>query len=186
MALLVGSLVVSFGIMLLREVGAVTGGTAGLAFIAHYVTGVSYGAAFFVINLPFYYLSIRRMGWAFTGKTFAAVALVSIFSDLHPRFITLDDLNPFYASVFGGSIIGLGLIILFRHRASLGGVNILALYLQERFGIRAGIVQMIVDVTIVIASLFLLNWVTLVASIIGAVLLNLIIAMNHKPFRYLA
>jgi len=48
------------------------------------------------------------------------------------------ELNLVYAAVFGGFAMGVGLLILFRHRASLGGVNILALFLQERFGLRAG------------------------------------------------
>ena len=48
----------------------------------------------------------------------------------------------------------LGLLMLFRHRASLGGVNILALYMQERFGFRAGAVQMAIDASIVLAAIF--------------------------------
>src|SRR5471032_1738279 len=84
LAIVIGTLMVSFGVVMLRQVGALTGGTAGMAFLAHYLTQVSFGTAFFIINLPFYYLSIRRMGWQFTLKTFSAVALVSVFSDLHP------------------------------------------------------------------------------------------------------
>jgi len=77
LAIVIGTLMVSFGVVMLRQVGALTGGTAGMAFLAHYLTQVSFGTAFFIINLPFYYLSVRRMGWQFTLKTFSAVALVS-------------------------------------------------------------------------------------------------------------
>lgn len=184
MAVLFGTLMVSFGVILLRQSGAVTGGTAGMAFLLHYVTHVSFGVAFFAINLPFYYLAIRRMGWRFTVKTFCAVALVSVFSDLHTRFIHFDLLQPVYATLFGNLIMGLGFIVLFRHRASLGGVNVLALYLQDKCGIRAGKFQMAVDVTIVLASLFVVSIPMLLASVLGAALLNLIIAMNHRPGRY--
>jgi uncharacterized membrane-anchored protein YitT (DUF2179 family) len=186
LAMLIGTLMVSFGVILLREVGALTGGTAGMAFLIHYVTGVSFGLAFFVINLPFYYLAVRRMGWQFTLKTFCAVTLVSVFSGLQPMFIHIDQLQPFYATGFGGILIGLGMIVLFRHRASLGGVNILALHLQDHYGIRAGKFQMAVDVSVVVASLFVVSLPMLIASILGAVVLNLIIAMNHRPNRYLA
>ncbi|AUG99516.1 YitT family protein [Pectobacteriaceae bacterium CE70] len=184
LAILIGTLMVSFGIILLRQSGALTGGTAGMAFLLHYLTHVSFGIAFFLLNLPFYYLSIHRMGWNFTLKTFCAVALVSLFSDLHTLFIHIDHLNPFYATLFGNIIMGLGFIVLFRHKASLGGVNILALYLQDKYAIRAGKFQMAVDVTIVLASLFVVSIPMLITSVLGATILNLIIAMNHRPGRY--
>lgn len=184
LAIVIGTLMVSFGVVMLRQVGALTGGTAGMAFLVHYMTQVSFGTAFFIINLPFYYLSVRRMGWPFTLKTFSAVALVSVFSDLHPLFIHFDHLQPFYATLFGNVIMGIGFIVLFRHKASLGGMNILALFLQDKYGIRAGKLQMGVDCCIVLASLFVVSYEMLIASILGAVIVNLIIAMNHRPGRY--
>ena len=53
-ALLVGSLFVSLSVILLRNIHAIAGGTAGLAFIGHYLSPWSFGEVFFVINLPFY------------------------------------------------------------------------------------------------------------------------------------
>ena len=85
LALLFGTLMISFGIILFRQAGALTGGTAGMAFLIHYATHLPFGVVFFAINLPFYWLSVRRMGAAFTLKTFCAVGLVSLFSDLHGR-----------------------------------------------------------------------------------------------------
>ncbi|MFC3396618.1 YitT family protein [Brenneria rubrifaciens] len=183
-AIIMGTLMVSFGVILLRQAGALTGGTAGLAFLLHYLTQISFGGAFFLLNLSFYYLAVRRMGWTFTVKTFCAVGLVSVFSDLHSLYIHFDRLNPFYATLFGNIIMGMGFIVLFRHKASLGGVNILALYLQDKYGLRAGKLQMGLDVVIVLASLFVVSIPMLVASILGATILNLIIAMNHRPGRY--
>lgn len=186
LAILISTLMISFAVILIRQAGALTGGTVGLAFLIHYLSGWSFGVLFFLINLPFYYLAIRRMGWRFTLKTFTAISLVSVFSDMHQQFIHFEQLNPVYATLFGSLLIGLGLIVLFRHRGSLGGVNILALYLQERYGIRAGKLQMAVDLSIVIASLFVVSLPILLASIGGAVVLNLIIAMNFRPGRYTA
>ncbi|MFY0658488.1 MAG: YitT family protein [Neptunomonas phycophila] len=186
LAIVTGTLVVSFGLMLLKHAGAITGGTAGVGFLLFYLTDIPFGVWFFTLNLPFYYLSIKQMGWAFTLKTFLAVALVSIFTEIHPYFVHLELLNPFYATIIGGLLMGLGMLVLFRHKASLGGLNILALYLQEHKGIRAGTFQMCVDCSIIIASFFIVSIPILLASILGAFLLNLVIAMNHRPFRYLA
>ena len=184
LAIVLGTLMVSFGVTLLKQAGALTGSTAGIAFLISYLSKASFGLAFFLINIPFYWLAVRRMGWAFTLKTFSAVALVSLFSHLHPLFIHFSALDPFYATLFGNVVMGIGFIVLFRHKASLGGINILALWLQDRYGIRAGKLQMAVDTCVVLASLFVVSREMLVASVAGAVVLNLIIAMNHRPGRY--
>ena len=81
--------------------------------------------------------------------------------------------------------MGLGLLALFRHRTGLGGVNILALYLQETHGIRAGWFQLGIDALILLGALFLLPWDKVLVSLLGAAVLNLILAINHKPGRYM-
>jgi uncharacterized membrane-anchored protein YitT (DUF2179 family) len=186
LALLIGALFVSLGIAMFNQAGLLTGGTAGLAFLLHYSSGIPFGTVFFVINLPFYFLAVRRMGWRFTIKTFCAVALVSVFSGLHPQFVHFSSLAPFYVAVIGGFLMGTGFIVLFRHQASLGGVNILSLYLQDKYGIRAGKLQMGIDIVIVLASLLVVDLTALLASMLGAVALNLVIMLNHRPGRYMA
>ena len=76
--------------------------------------------------------------------------------------------------------------MLFRHHASLGGLNILVLVLQKRFGWRAGWVQMGIDGTILIASLAMIEPKRIAMSILGALALNLTLALNHRPGRYVA
>lgn len=186
MALLVGTLLIAFGLLLAREGGVMTGGTAGIALYLHYAFGYAFGKTFFLINLPFYYLAFRRMGWVFTLKTFAAIGLVSVLSDQLPAFISFAHIQPLFASVIGNIILGVGFLVLFRHRASLGGLNILALFLQARFGWRAGWLQMGADVLILLLSLTIVSLPILAISVLGAVLINLIIALNHRSGRYQA
>ncbi len=64
-----GSLIAALGLYFLAQVGFMTG-MAGLAFVLHYWSGWSFGLLFFVLNLPFYILSLRRVGLDFTIKTF--------------------------------------------------------------------------------------------------------------------
>lgn len=184
LALLTGTMLVALGLVLYTHAGLITGSSAGLALLIQYVTGYGFGAVFFVINLPFYYLAVKRMGWPFALRTFAAVALISVLSQLTPDWIGIEHLNPFYAAVAGGGLMGMGLLVLFRHRAGLGGFNILALYLQDNYGIRAGYFQLVVDLTILIVSLFYIELDKVALSVVGAAVLNLIIAINHRPGRY--
>jgi uncharacterized membrane-anchored protein YitT (DUF2179 family) len=185
LALLMGTAMVALGIALYAHAGLLTGGTVGVAFLLKYLLGWSFGWSFFLINLPFYALAIWQMGWQFTLRTFCAVGLVSLLAELTPQWIGFARLNVLYAALFGGFAMGLGLLMLFRHRASLGGVNILALFLQERFGLRAGKVQMGIDVAIVLAAVFIVPLDKVVLSIIGAVALNLVLAINHRAGRYM-
>ncbi|HEY0844858.1 MAG TPA: YitT family protein [Noviherbaspirillum sp.] len=185
-ALVTGTLLVSLGVALLGKASLITGGTVGIAFLLHYVTGLSFGKLFFAINLPFYYLAVKKMGWKFTLKTFTAVFLLSAFSEFLPTVISLDALNPVYASVMGGLLCGVGLLVLFRHRASLGGINVLVLYLQERYGLRAGLVQLGLDAAILLMSVPRIGIGAVVISLLGAATLNMTLAINHKPGRYMA
>ncbi len=186
LAIFTGTLLVSLGVALFNQAGLFTGGTAGLAFLIHYASDYSFGSIFFVLNLPFYWLAWKRMGWRFTLKTFISVGLVSVMSGLHPKMVQLSQLTPFYVALIGGSLMGVGFIVLFRHQASLGGINILTLYLQEKHGLRAGKIQMGIDLCIVLASFLLVSPIAMLASILGAVVLNLAIMLNHRPGRYLA
>ena len=185
LALLTGTALVALGIAFYSHAGLLTGGTVGLAFLLKYLAGWSFGPVFFLLNLPFYALAIWRMGWPFTLRTVCAVGLVSLFAELTPQWMRFAELNVVYAAVFGGFAIGIGLLILFRHRASLGGVNILALFLQERFGVRAGTFQMGIDSLIVLAAVFVVPADKVVLSVLGAVALNLVLAINHRADRYM-
>lgn len=184
-ALVVGSLLMSFGVLLLQEVGAVSGGLAGVAFLISYSSGWPFGVAYFLVNLPFYVLSVLRMGIAFTVKTAAVVVLISVFAEVHPLFIEIGSMEALYACLLGGVLMGMGMLVLFRHRASAGGLGILVLYLQDRFGWSAGLVQLAFDASIVLLALLVADVATVLASVAGVVVLNVILAMNHRPGRYL-
>jgi uncharacterized membrane-anchored protein YitT (DUF2179 family) len=184
--LLTGTVLTALAISIFAHLGLLTGGTAGLAFILFYATGWSFGLLFFLINIPFYILAYKRMGRAFTAKTFIAIALLSLLTDIQPRLLSFDAIQPLYGAVLGGLLLGFGLLALFRHRASLGGVGILALYLQDRFGWRAGLVQLAIDLMILALSFFVAAPSAILYSVLGAVVLNIFLAINHRNDRYLA
>lgn len=82
-------------------------------------------------------------------------------------------------------LIGIGVLIVFRHSASLGGFNVLALPAQERLCWRAGYVQLGFDVAVVLLALTVVPPVGVLLSALGVVVLNTVLAMNHRPGRYL-
>jgi len=154
--------------------------------LLHYATGWNFSVVFLAINLPFYWLAWRRMGRAFTLKTMASVSLLSFFAEFIPQWIGISRLTSPFAAAVGGLLAGAGMLMLFRHRASLGGLNVLVLYLQEKRGWRAGHIQMGLDCAIVLTAMAFVPWRQIAWSVVGAVALNLTLAINHRPGRYMA
>ena len=150
------------------------------------IDGWRLGLMFFLVNLPFYWLAWRRMGRAFTLKTLTAVTMLSLWSELLPRWLQLGEVQPLLAAVLAGVLTGTGMLMLFRHRASLGGFNVLVLYLQETRGWSAGLLQMMLDATIVVLALFIVPWQAVLLSVFSALVLNAVLAVNHRPGRYMA
>lgn len=184
-ALLVAPLFVALAVLMYRHAGLLTGGTTGLAFLAHYGLQLPFGPAFFVINLPFYFFAFKVLGRAFTLKTFLSVALLSLYTEILPRHLAFQTLDPVFAAAMGGFLTGMGLLMLMRHRASLGGLGVLAVYLQEKRGWRAGHVQMAADVLILATAFTLRDPLHVALSVLGALALNFVIAVNHRPGRYM-
>lgn len=183
----VTSIVVSsLGLYLIQTVGAVTGGTAGLSLLVSYWTGLPFEVLFVLVNLPFFGLALSKKGVWFTVRSLGCVIAVSAMTRVHAELLPLDGLDTIYGVVAGNLLVGLGLLVIFRHGASLGGFNVLALVLQERLDLRAGYVQMGLDLSVILLALAVVSPATVLLSALGAVILNIILAFNHRPGRYLA
>ncbi|ANS84694.1 hypothetical protein VSVS12_00906 [Vibrio scophthalmi] len=183
-AILTGTFIVAQGVFFLQSAHLLTGGTTGLALLVSQVVPWSFGTLYFLANCPFYLLAWKRFGARFAFNSAISGALVSILTDHLDLVISLDKISPAYCALAGGVLMGLGMLILFRHRSSLGGFNVLCLLIQDKFGISVGKTQLAIDCVILITSFFFVPPQTLLYSVFGAVVLNLVLAMNHKPTRY--
>jgi uncharacterized membrane-anchored protein YitT (DUF2179 family) len=94
-------------------------------------------------------------------------------------------LNPVYATLVGNLLAGVGMLMVFRHRSSLGGFNTLALIVQDKVGWRAGYTQLVLDVAIIVAALGVVPVGNVLLSAAGAGVLSIVLALNHRPGRYL-
>lgn len=181
-----GIFLCSLGIHFLTSAGLMTGQTAGIAVILSYAMGWSFGVTFFVINLPFYLLAYRRLGLEFTIKSLISVTLLSVVTEILPLGITIDTLHPALAAIAFGSCAGIGLLAMFRHKGSMGGLGVVALLVQDTTGFRAGYVQLLADAVIFAAAALIFPLEAILWSLLGAVILNLTIAVNHRRDRYVA
>jgi len=184
LAFLLGSSMAALGVTMLTYLGLITGQTAGLAVLVSYVSGMSFGLAFFLLNLPFYLLGWLQLGPRFTIKSFIAVAMTSALAELLPIWIRFDHVAVLPGALLAGAVTGLGLIAIFRHGASLGGIGVLGLWMQDRFNIQAGWVQLAFDIALFAVAVFVLEPSLVAYSLAGAVVVNLIIGVNHRKDRY--
>lgn len=181
-----GVFMCGIGVHLLTNLGLLTGQTAGIAVIVSYLTGWSFGACFFVINIPFYVLAWMRMGPVFTLRSLISVTLLSVVTTLLPYGWTVGTIELGLGAIICGSLAGAGLLILFRHNGSMGGIGILALLIQDKTGFRAGYVQLGADAIIFSVAVFIFPLQIVAWSLVGAVMTNMIIAVNHRRDRYIA
>lgn len=184
--LVTGVIMMALGIIFFQAAELYTGGVTGLALVVHYWSGMPLGSILMLVNIPFYIMAFYRFGKVFTLKTLLAVSLLSLFISIIPEFLVIKEINPYFAAIMGGLLVGTGLIQLFRHRSSTGGFNVLVLYLQDKRGWNAGLVQMALDFAVISLSIFSGSSNIVIASFLGAAVMNLTISINHRPGRYIS
>ena len=115
----------------------ITGGLYGVSLLLYYNTQwLSPGIWYLIFNLPLF-----LVGWVFISRRFFiyslySVIVVSLSSELiHLNFGIHEQL---YAAVAGGIVCGVGTGIVLRSLGSGGGLDIVALVLNQKFNIGIG------------------------------------------------
>jgi len=179
-AILEGCFLVALGLYFLHSSDLLVGGTAGLAAIASKQWGLSIGIWFFLLNAPFFVVAVKHMGKDFTFKSVIGIGLVSVLTDVLGLLISIQTIPVWLASFIGGGLIGVGLLLIFRNNASLGGVNILALLLEKRRGIHSGKSTLAIDMLVVALALTSYQTEQILYSMIGFFVLSSVIGRYHK------
>ncbi|MCS3835726.1 uncharacterized membrane-anchored protein YitT (DUF2179 family) [Pseudomonas sp. JAI111] len=63
-----------------------------------------------MVNLSLYSLGYKRLGAPSILRTCAAVCTLAVLSNVIPHLISYDTINPLFAAVAGGTLIGVGLV----------------------------------------------------------------------------
>lgn len=178
--ILFSCLCVAIGVQFLTSSNLVIGGTAGLGIVLQHLTGVSFGILFFTINLPFYFMALSQLGLAFTIRSFISVSIMSAMSDTLALMFTFELPHPLLGAIIGGAIIGIGLIFLFKEGSSLGGFNMLCIFLDKRYGINPGKTMFLTDILIVASASIVFGIVQVLYSAIAIFMMTSILGRYHK------
>jgi uncharacterized membrane-anchored protein YitT (DUF2179 family) len=183
-AMIIGIIFVVLGIGLLKAAGLVTGGVAGIALLLSYVLPWSVGTIFTVVNIPFFIFAYVTMGKGFALKSTVASLGVTFILVLVPKVLTVTYVNPLFAAIAGGTLCGMGVLALARHRAGVGGTGIFTLWLQRERGINAGYSQVCIDSVILLASLAIIPLDRFAWSVLSAIAISGMVMAWHRPGRY--
>lgn len=137
----------------------VPGGVSGIAIILNYFSALPVGALILVLNVPVFLLGLKTMGKKYVLNSLAGMVVSSVFIDLFNKVLKLPSAtdNPVLASIYGGVMLGVGLGIVFRGRASTGGSDIIGMILSKYTGMSLGYGIMITDFVVISASGFALH-----------------------------
>lgn len=127
-----------------------SGGTGGIAIMIHYLSGLPTGLLVFLINIPIFAVGFKIVDRDFVFYSFISMFAMSLLLNLTEgigSFIQVNDL--LLESVFGGVLNGLGMGIMFRNKASQGGLDIIAAILKKKFNIDIGSALMGVNIVII-------------------------------------
>lgn len=179
--ILVGILLTSIGVTILKGSHIATGGTAGLALAGSYIFNMSFSQIFFLINVPFYVFSYFQMGIKFTLSTIASVSLLSFFTGIISSSSFIPYTFPaFIGAIVGGSLVGLGLSFLFNNNSSLGGLNIVSLYFAKKYNINPGKTTFLFDILVLSTGFYAVGLLAGLYSVLSVAVIGYIISINRN------
>lgn len=140
---------ISFNIFLMPH-KLLSGGVSGIALIMNYIFGFNPGVLVFLFNIP-----IFLAGYKYVDKEFIALSLVGMtaFSVFIDTFAFLRDIiyidDVLLSCIYGGVLNGIGMGIVFRNRASQGGVDIVAVILKKYLSVNLGTTSLLINIAVV-------------------------------------
>ena len=197
--IVIGSFIMSAGfVFFITPHRIVPGGVYGISIVIHYLTegvftwapeGLPIGVMGLIMNIPLTIIGIKVLGPRFGIKTILGFFLTGAFMDLQTLFWgnrPLVEGDVLLSCIFGAVLIGFGLGLIFRSRATSGGSDIVAMILQKYTKLPIGQLLIYVDSVIVLIGLIafrdwkipLYSW--LVIFIAGKVIDATLIGANYN------
>lgn len=132
------------------------------AHLAH----IPLGVFLFILNLPFIWIGLKRLGSLFAISSLYGVSVFSLFTIFfHPANAATAD--PILAAVFGGAIVGVGVGIVIRYGGTLDGTEIVAVLAGKKSVFSIGEIIMFLNLFILSSAGFVFGWDKAMYSLIA-------------------
>jgi len=180
--IVIGSFILAAGfVFFINPYHIVPGGVYGIGIVVHHlIPKIPVGTFGLLMNIPLTLLGVRLLGPRFGIKTVVGMVLTSVFMDgltaivgENPATMLNGSVNlskdVLLSCIFGGVLIGFGLGLIFKSKATSGGSDIIAMIFAKYTRLPLGQLMIYVDSTIVILGLVvfgdwkipLYSWITI-------------------------
>lgn len=187
--IVIGALFIASGyVFFITPHKIVPGGIYGISIVLHYTFGTPVGLTALFFNIPLTIFGIKVLGPRFGVKTFVGFVLTSLIMDglvmLYGNIALVPD-DRLLSALYGGAVIGLGVGMLFKAKASCGGTDVMAMMLGKWTGKPLGQLMMAVDAVIVVfGSLIFADWAIPLYSLITIFLMGKVIDLVLQGMSY--
>jgi len=152
--IVVGTLIMAAGyVYFIIPYKIVPGGIYGISIVIHYLLHTPIGLVALAFNIPLTILGTRILGPRFGMKTVVGFILSAVFIDgltyLSGGKPLVED-DPLLSAIFGGVLIGLGVGLFFKSKATTGGSDVISMILGKYSKIPIGQLMIMVDSVIVL------------------------------------
>lgn len=155
--ILIGAFILAAGFVLfITPHKLVPGGVYGIGIVLYHLIGFPVGLTGLAFNIPLIIIGVKLLGPRFGVKTIVGFVLTSFFIDGLAYFLgdmTLVEDDVLLSSIFGGVLIGFGLGLIFKSKATSGGSAIMAMIGSKYTRIPIGQMLIIIDSIIVLFGL---------------------------------
>ena len=133
------------------------GGITGVSMILNQLFGKGIGIFIIVLNIPFFLIGLRQLGWRFLIRGVYGIVLFSVMLEVFNGLPQVTS-EPLLGVVFGGVTLGAGVGLVLRYGDCLDGTEIVAMLISKKTDFSVG--QIIFGINIVIYAVagILFGW----------------------------
>lgn len=177
-----GSVIFSIGVKgVIIHHGFIPAGLFGLGVLCYYIIpSISAGIWYFLFNIPLFI-----MGWFLLSRRFVLYSFYAMFvAAASYEIINIDFTvkNQLYAAILAGIICGFGSGMVLRSLGSNGGLDVIAIILNQRYNIGIGKIYFVFNLVLFAMSAFILDIDLIIASLILVFILSYVLEYTLALF----
>ena len=164
---IVGAAVIAIGFNLFLFPNQVaSGGVSGISTILHGLFGWNAGLVQYAFNIPLFIAGVLVLGKSFGFKSLLGTLALPMFVILTQDWEAAT-LDPLLGAIFGGIVVGGGIGLVFKGKASTGGTDLLAQIITKYSGLTLGTSVLLIDGIIAVSAAVVFDFEKGLYAIIG-------------------
>jgi len=129
-----------------------SGGFSGIALVFYYLFEAPISLVIILMNIPLFIVGYIKSGKRFFVKSLYCTIMYSKFIDYFAKITVIN--NKFFASIYGGLFIGIGMSLILKQGCTTGGTDLIAFLLQDyKINIKMSKIILALDFIIILLNI---------------------------------